>query len=194
MSFLLTRQVNGERTGSMHMLPQACFFNSYPTTQSVVIGTICRWSACPGRYTSTKGSVLIRRGVYCYLLRLVSPGAQRPIESVLQHQKSSRCGTCSRYVIRSTHNADACKCRLIHSLTDAALMYFAQNGTYLGPKPGTSPTGPTSAVGFNENATLPFQPGKTYRLRIVNVSAFAAFFFWIDGHDMRIIEVDGVRF
>ena len=37
------------------------------------------------------------------------------------------------------------------------------------------------------------QPGKTYRLRIVNTSAFAMFFFWIDGHDMRIIEVDGVR-
>ena len=37
------------------------------------------------------------------------------------------------------------------------------------------------------------QPGKTYRLRIVNTSAFAAFFFWIDGHDMRIIEADGVR-
>jgi len=46
-------------------------------------------------------------------------------------------------------------------------------------------------VGFNENATLPFEAGKTYRLRIVNMSAFAAFFFWIDGHDMRIIEVDG---
>ncbi|KAF9003375.1 Fet3 protein [Cyathus striatus] len=74
---------------------------------------------------------------------------------------------------------------------DSALIYFAQNASYLGPKAGTSPTGPTSAVGFNDNATLPFQPGKTYRLRIVNTSGFAAFFFWIDGHDMRIIEVDG---
>lgn len=71
---------------------------------------------------------------------------------------------------------------------DAALIYFAQNGTYLGPKSGTSPTSGTS-VGFNENATLPFQPGKTYRLRVVNTSAFSMFFFWIDGHDMRVIEV-----
>jgi iron transport multicopper oxidase len=47
-------------------------------------------------------------------------------------------------------------------------------------------------VGFNENATLPFEPGKTYRLRIVNTSAFSMFYFWIDGHDMRIIEADGV--
>ncbi|KAG5721430.1 Iron transport multicopper oxidase fio1 [Termitomyces sp. T112] len=74
---------------------------------------------------------------------------------------------------------------------DSALIYFAQNASYLGPISGTFPAPVTSAVGFNENATLPFTPGKTYRLRIVNTSAFAAFFFWIDGHDMRIIEVDG---
>ncbi|KAF7291853.1 Fet3 protein [Mycena indigotica] len=73
---------------------------------------------------------------------------------------------------------------------DSGLIYFAQNGAYLGPKSGTLPQSGTS-VGFNENATLPFQPGKTYRLRIVNTSAFAMFFFWIDGHDMRVIEVDG---
>lgn len=69
-------------------------------------------------------------------------------------------------------------------------MYFGQNGSYFGPIPGTTTSG--SAVGFNENTTLPFQPGKTYRLRIINTSAFAAFYFWIDGHDMRIIEADGV--
>ncbi|KAF5383086.1 hypothetical protein D9615_005079 [Tricholomella constricta] len=74
---------------------------------------------------------------------------------------------------------------------DSALVYFARNASYLGPISGTTPSPVTSAVGFNENATLPFQPGKTYRLRIINTSAFAAFFFWIDGHDMRIIEVDG---
>lgn len=76
---------------------------------------------------------------------------------------------------------------------EAPLIYFARNGQYLGPKAGTSPTGVTSKVGFNENATLPFQPGKTYRIRIINTSALAMFFFWIDGHSMRIIEVDGVR-
>ena len=42
------------------------------------------------------------------------------------------------------------------------------------------------------SVTCVLQPGKTYRLRIVNTSAFAAFFFWIDGHEMRIIEADGV--
>ena len=61
---------------------------------------------------------------------------------------------------------------------DSALIYFAQNATNM--------------QGFNDNATLNFVPGKTYRLRVINVSAFSAFYFWIDGHDMRIIEVDGV--
>ncbi|KAL5524740.1 FET3_1 [Sanghuangporus sanghuang] len=60
----------------------------------------------------------------------------------------------------------------------APLIYFAQNGTYLD--------------GFNGNASIAFEGGKTYRLRIVNTAAFAMFFFWIDGHQMRIIEVDGV--
>ncbi|KAJ6616429.1 Fet3 protein [Mycena sp. CBHHK59/15] len=72
---------------------------------------------------------------------------------------------------------------------DAGLIYFAQNGTYLAPKAGTSPD--DKLVGYNENATLPFEAGKTYRLRVVNTSAFAMFFFWIDGHDMSVIEVDG---
>jgi iron transport multicopper oxidase len=76
---------------------------------------------------------------------------------------------------------------------NAALMCFSQDGCYLGPISGEKPASVTSRVGFNENATLPLEPGKTYRLHIVNTGAFAAFFFWIDGHDMHIIEADGVR-
>ncbi|KAF8588813.1 multicopper oxidase [Ramaria rubella] len=72
---------------------------------------------------------------------------------------------------------------------DSGLIYFTHNGTYLPPTPGTISS--PSTVGFNENATLPFEPGKTYRLRIVNTSGFSMFYFWIDGHDMRIVEVDG---
>lgn len=55
-------------------------------------------------------------------------------------------------------------------------MYFAQNETYLD--------------GFNDNAKLNFVPGRTYRLRVVNMAALAMFHFYIDGHDMRVIEVD----
>ena len=72
-------------------------------------------------------------------------------------------------------------------------MYFSQNGQYLPPKEGAQTSGAASATGFNENATISFEPGKTYRLRIVNSGAFAGFYFWIDDHEMRIIEADGVE-
>ena len=42
-------------------------------------------------------------------------------------------------------------------MADFALIYFAQNASYLGPISGTNPNPVTAAVGFNENATLPFQ-------------------------------------
>ncbi|KAJ7438371.1 Fet3 protein [Mycena galericulata] len=78
----------------------------------------------------------------------------------------------------------------IEPVPDSPLIYFAHDGKYLGPKAGSYPdTG--SVVGFNENATIPFKPGKTYRLRVIKTSAFAKFIFYIDGHDMRVIEVDG---
>ncbi|KAE9391811.1 Cupredoxin [Gymnopus androsaceus JB14] len=77
----------------------------------------------------------------------------------------------------------------IEPVADSALLYFARNASYLPAK--TSNTS-SSTVGFNENATLPFEAGKTYRLRLINTSAFAMFYFWIDGHDMKIIEVDGI--
>lgn len=59
----------------------------------------------------------------------------------------------------------------------SSIMYFSHNGTYL--------------PNFNAEASINFAPGKTYRLRIVNTSALAMFYFWIDGHEMRIIEADG---
>jgi iron transport multicopper oxidase len=80
---------------------------------------------------------------------------------------------------------------------DSGLIYFAQNGSYLPPitggKSGASDGFPNGGVGFNENATMKFEPGKTYRLRIINTSAFSMFLFWIEGHEMEIVEVDGVR-
>ncbi|PWN46548.1 putative iron transport multicopper oxidase [Violaceomyces palustris] len=66
----------------------------------------------------------------------------------------------------------------------SGLMYFAHtsNSTSVSPY----------LPGFNENATLTFEPGKTYRLRLINMSALAAFYFYISGHDMEVIEVEGV--
>ncbi len=57
---------------------------------------------------------------------------------------------------------------------------------------GAEPT-PDSAI-LNDNATTSFAitPGKTYMVRIINVSALAAFLVTFDQHEMTIIEVDGV--
>ena len=43
-----------------------------------------------------------------------------------------------------------------------------------------------------QNLQIPVQPGKTYFIRIVNMAAFAAQYFWIEGHTFRIIETDGI--
>ncbi|KAI7821613.1 multicopper oxidase-domain-containing protein [Kickxella alabastrina] len=40
---------------------------------------------------------------------------------------------------------------------------------------------------------LAFQPGKTYRIRLVNMASMPEAEFVIDDHDLQIIEVDGVR-
>jgi len=47
---------------------------------------------------------------------------------------------------------------------------------------------------FNDtqNLTVPVQPGKTYFFQIVNIGAFAGQYIWFEGHNMTIVEVDGV--
>ncbi|KAI8376300.1 Cupredoxin [Radiomyces spectabilis] len=61
-----------------------------------------------------------------------------------------------------------------------------------------NPTGaePVPESGFmmhSVNSSLNFVPGKTYRLRLINMSGFSMFYFSIDGHDLDIIEVDGIE-
>ncbi|EME47220.1 hypothetical protein DOTSEDRAFT_69238 [Dothistroma septosporum NZE10] len=61
----------------------------------------------------------------------------------------------------------------------------------------TNPTGaepvPNAAL-MNEtqNFKLVVEPGMRYFFRMANVAAFAGQYFWIEGHNMTIIEVDGV--
>ena len=43
-----------------------------------------------------------------------------------------------------------------------------------------------------QNHTIAVEPNKTYFIRIANIAAFAAQYFWIEDHTFRIIEVDGV--
>ncbi|KAJ1914195.1 ferroxidase fet3 [Coemansia sp. S100] len=47
--------------------------------------------------------------------------------------------------------------------------------------------------GINGNLTKPihFQPGRTYRLRLINMSATMWYQFTLPGHIMRVVEIDG---
>lgn len=52
---------------------------------------------------------------------------------------------------------------------------------------------PQSAL-FNDTKGLQvaLQPGKTYFVRMVNIGAFAGQNVWFEGHNITIVEVDGV--
>ena len=61
----------------------------------------------------------------------------------------------------------------------------------------TNPTGaepvPDSALmNDTQNLQIHVEPGKTYMLRLINIGAFAGQYFWIEEHEMRIVETDGV--
>lgn len=43
-----------------------------------------------------------------------------------------------------------------------------------------------------QNLQVKVQPGKTYLIRLVNVGAFASQYIWFEGHQIRVVEVDGV--
>ena len=71
---------------------------------------------------------------------------------------------------------------------NSAVIYVLHNDTYY-PSPEAIANG--SAV--NNNASLPFEAGKTYRVRIINMSALAMFFVAFDQHEIFVIEADGVE-
>jgi iron transport multicopper oxidase len=57
---------------------------------------------------------------------------------------------------------------------------------------GAEPVPNSALMNDTQNFTVAVQPGKTYFFRLTNIGAFAGQYFWIEGHTMRIIEVDGV--
>jgi len=44
----------------------------------------------------------------------------------------------------------------------------------------------------HQNGTINVTPGTTVRFHLVNIGAFAYFHFWIECHNLTVIEVDGV--
>ena len=57
---------------------------------------------------------------------------------------------------------------------------------------GAEPVPNSALMNDTQNLTISVQPGKTYYFHVANVGAFAGQYFWIEGHIMKIIEVDGV--
>lgn len=57
---------------------------------------------------------------------------------------------------------------------------------------GAEPVPNAALMNDTQNLTVPIQPGKTYLFHLVNVGAFAGQYVWFEGHNMTIVEVDGV--
>lgn len=57
---------------------------------------------------------------------------------------------------------------------------------------GAEPVPQSALVNDTQNLTISIQPGKTYLFHLVNVGAFAGQYFWFEGHNMTIVEVDGI--
>ncbi|KAF7556921.1 hypothetical protein G7Z17_g994 [Cylindrodendrum hubeiense] len=57
---------------------------------------------------------------------------------------------------------------------------------------GAEPVPNNALMNDTINFKLPVKPNTTYRFNVVNVGAFAGQYLWIEGHTMRIVEVDGI--
>ncbi|KAI1474373.1 putative ferroxidase [Daldinia eschscholtzii] len=57
---------------------------------------------------------------------------------------------------------------------------------------GAEPVPQAALFNDTQNLRVPVEPGTTYLFRVINVGAFAGQYIWFEGHNMTIIEVDGV--
>lgn len=57
---------------------------------------------------------------------------------------------------------------------------------------GAEPVPDSNLMNETSIAKTSVEPGKTYMFRIINMGAFAGQYFWIEGHTMQIVEVDGI--
>ena len=48
-------------------------------------------------------------------------------------------------------------------------------------------------MGSGDNPDIVIEPGKTYLFRVIAQSVLSRFNFFIEGHDMYVVEVDGIR-
>ncbi|KAK5662846.1 hypothetical protein OQA88_6257 [Cercophora sp. LCS_1] len=57
---------------------------------------------------------------------------------------------------------------------------------------GAEPVPQSALLNETQNLTIALEPGKTYLFRTINIGAFAGQYLWFEGHNMTILEVDGV--
>ncbi|UKZ80571.1 hypothetical protein TrVFT333_008333 [Trichoderma virens FT-333] len=57
---------------------------------------------------------------------------------------------------------------------------------------GAEPVPKAALMNETQNLSVPVLPNKTYLFRVINIGAFAGQYLWIEGHTMRIVEVDGI--
>ncbi|ODV92325.1 hypothetical protein CANCADRAFT_42935 [Tortispora caseinolytica NRRL Y-17796] len=57
---------------------------------------------------------------------------------------------------------------------------------------GAEPIPDSGLINDSQNVTYSLKPNTTYKFRIINYGAFVSQYIWFEGHNMTIIEVDGV--
>ncbi|KAL7944458.1 Cupredoxin [Trichoderma barbatum] len=57
---------------------------------------------------------------------------------------------------------------------------------------GAEPVPKAALMNETQNLAVPVKPNTTYMFRVINIGAFAGQYLWIEGHTMRIVEVDGI--
>lgn len=57
---------------------------------------------------------------------------------------------------------------------------------------GAEPVPQAALWNDTQDLKIPVKPGTTYLFRVVNMGAFAGQYIWFEGHNMSIVEVDGV--
>lgn len=57
---------------------------------------------------------------------------------------------------------------------------------------GAEPVPNAALINETQDLSIAVEPGKTYLVRMVNIGAFAGQYIWFEGHNMTILEVDGV--
>jgi iron transport multicopper oxidase len=57
---------------------------------------------------------------------------------------------------------------------------------------GAEPVPRSALLNETQNLQVKLQPGRRYLFRMINIGAFAGQYVWFEGHNVTILEIDGV--